>query len=126
MEAPSASMLLKKLIKLPDSTSFRYLLSLPPSYSEDLTKRWPLILFLHGSGESGADLERVKIHGIPRLVQVYDDWKKGTALADDVTMEGSKITVIPEKDSSVKPKKPINLECAKIVAKKLYYIIASN
>lgn len=46
-----------------------HLLYLPPGYGEDGGgKRWPLVLFLHGSGESGHDLERVKKHGPPKLV----------------------------------------------------------
>jgi predicted esterase len=47
----------------------RYLLSLPDGYGTDTTKSWPLVLFLHGSGESGADLEKVKKHGLPKLVE---------------------------------------------------------
>ena len=39
----------------------RYLLVKPEGY--DPQKKYPLILFLHGRGESGDDLERVKIHG---------------------------------------------------------------
>lgn len=31
-------------------------------------RRWPLVVFLHGSGERGDDLARVKVHGPPRLV----------------------------------------------------------
>lgn len=27
---------------------------------------WPLVVFLHGSGERGSDLDRVKVHGPPR------------------------------------------------------------
>jgi predicted esterase len=46
-----------------------YLLSLPVGYDTDTTKRWPLVLFLHGSGESGFDLEKVKVHGPPKLVE---------------------------------------------------------
>ena len=29
---------------------------------------WPLVLFLHGAGESGSDVEKVKIHGPPKLI----------------------------------------------------------
>ena len=43
-----------------------YLLSLPDGYKADTVKRWPLIIFLHGSGESGTDLEKVKAHGPPK------------------------------------------------------------
>ena len=43
-----------------------YLLSLPEHYeSKD---EWPLILFLHGAGERGDNLDRVKIHGPPKLI----------------------------------------------------------
>ena len=45
-----------------------YLLSLPDGYNNDTTQRWPLVIFLHGSGESGRDVEKVKTHGPPRLV----------------------------------------------------------
>lgn len=49
--------------------SGQYLLSLPQGYGEDAAKRWPMILFLHGAGERGDDLELVKVHGPPKLVQ---------------------------------------------------------
>lgn len=42
-----------------------YLLYLPEDYDDN--KKWPLILFLHGAGESGSDLEIVKRNGIPKL-----------------------------------------------------------
>ncbi|MBN9382221.1 MAG: prolyl oligopeptidase family serine peptidase [Chitinophagaceae bacterium] len=45
-----------------------YLLSLPDGYNNDTTQRWPLVLFLHGSGERGTDVEKVKTHGPPKLV----------------------------------------------------------
>ena len=45
-----------------------YLLSLPQGYDADTSKRWPLLIFLHGSGESGNDLEKVKTHGPPKLI----------------------------------------------------------
>ena len=47
----------------------KYLLYLPKQYSMDQSKKWPMILFLHGSGESGDDLEKVKVHGPPKLVE---------------------------------------------------------
>jgi predicted peptidase len=46
----------------------KYLLYLPKEYGKEAATRWPLILFLHGSGESGDDLEKVKKHGPPRLI----------------------------------------------------------
>lgn len=45
-----------------------YLLYLPEGYGKEVTK-WPLMLFLHGSGERGTDLDLVKRHGPPKLVE---------------------------------------------------------
>jgi predicted peptidase len=45
-----------------------YWLYLPQGYAEQADKEWPLVLFLHGAGERGTDLEKVKVHGIPKLV----------------------------------------------------------
>src|SRR5258708_5319584 len=44
-----------------------YLLYLPKEYGKEADKKWPLIMFLHGSGESGTDVEKVKVHGPPKL-----------------------------------------------------------
>ncbi len=46
-----------------------YLLYLPEGYQQDSLKKFPLVLFLHGSGERGNDLEKVKINGLPKLVE---------------------------------------------------------
>jgi predicted peptidase len=43
-----------------------YLLYLPKGY--DQQESWPLLLFLHGGGERGEDLELVKKHGPPKLI----------------------------------------------------------
>src|ERR1051326_2103591 len=45
-----------------------YLLYLPKEYGKEAGKKWPLIVFLHGSGESGDDINKVKVHGPPKLV----------------------------------------------------------
>lgn len=47
----------------------RYLLSLPDDYNSDTSHRWPMMLFLHGSGERGTDIEKVKVNGPPLLVE---------------------------------------------------------
>jgi pimeloyl-ACP methyl ester carboxylesterase len=46
-----------------------YLLYLPQGYDGDTSARWPLVIFLHGAGESGTDLNKVKVHGPPKLVE---------------------------------------------------------
>lgn len=46
-----------------------YLLYVPDQYGEDPTVKWPLLLFLHGAGERGNDIELVKRHGPPQLAE---------------------------------------------------------
>ncbi|MCC8034744.1 MAG: dienelactone hydrolase family protein [Rikenellaceae bacterium] len=46
-----------------------YLLYLPEGYDADTTARWPLGIFLHGAGETGTDIEKIKVHGLPKLVE---------------------------------------------------------
>jgi predicted peptidase len=50
-----------------------YLLYLPKGYGKG-EKAWPLVLFLHGAGESGRDLKRVKKHGPPKLIEGGKDF----------------------------------------------------
>lgn len=47
---------------------YAYQLFLPRGYLASGKQQWPLMIFLHGSGESGSDLERVKMHGPPKIV----------------------------------------------------------
>lgn len=50
-----------------------YLLFLPQGYQTS-DKKWPMILFLHGAGERGNDLKKVKIHGPPKIVEKKKDF----------------------------------------------------
>jgi predicted peptidase len=45
----------------------RYLVHLPDAYDADPGRPWPLVLFLHGAGERGSDLDLAAVHGPPRL-----------------------------------------------------------
>lgn len=45
----------------------KFLLYLPKDYKA--TEKYPLVIFLHGSGERGNDLNKVKIHGVPRQIK---------------------------------------------------------
>src|SRR5262245_53225365 len=58
--------------KLEGKDSLGYLLYLPKGYDGGGKKSWPVLLFLHGSGERGTDLEKVKKHGPPKLVAGKD------------------------------------------------------
>ncbi len=55
-----------------------YLLYLPPDY--DASVKWPLIVFLHGSGERGEDLEQVRRVGLPRVVEHDESRRWGFVL----------------------------------------------
>ncbi|MEX2044855.1 MAG: prolyl oligopeptidase family serine peptidase [Opitutus sp.] len=48
---------------------YKYLMALPEDYGSDAGKRWPLLLFLHGSGERGDDIWLVAKHGPPKLLR---------------------------------------------------------
>jgi predicted peptidase len=51
----------------------KYLLFLPKDYGKK-DQAWPLILFLHGAGERGDNLEVVKKHGPPKIVEQKPDF----------------------------------------------------
>jgi len=42
-----------------------YYVHLPAGYEKDPARKWPLILFLHGSGERGYDIKSVQDTGLP-------------------------------------------------------------
>lgn len=50
------------------SETLRYYLYYPEDYNQDEDAQFPLLLFLHGGGESGQDLEALKTNGPPKLL----------------------------------------------------------
>lgn len=52
---------------------YDYLLFLPEGYAKS-RKRWPLMLFLHGAGDSGTNLLQVKKLGPPNIVDSRPDF----------------------------------------------------
>jgi predicted peptidase len=62
-ESGQKSCQLERTIKV----SMKYLLYLPKDY--EAKESVPLMLFLHGIGERGDDLELVKHHGPPKLIE---------------------------------------------------------
>lgn len=54
-----------------DEQTIDYLIFLPEDYDaadKNRQKRWPLMIFLHGAGERGSDIELVKKWGPPKMV----------------------------------------------------------
>jgi predicted peptidase len=66
-----AARTLQKEVTVP--MKLEYLLTLPKGYDADPDAKWPLLLFLHGAGESGADLKKVAVHGPPKLLAAGKD-----------------------------------------------------
>ena len=65
-QACELEQIITKTIKL------EYLLYLPKGYGRG--KKWPLMLFLHGSGERGNNLEMVASHGPPKLIEAGQEF----------------------------------------------------
>ncbi|GAA5218491.1 alpha/beta hydrolase-fold protein [Corallincola platygyrae] len=59
--------MLKEEIHL--SETERYLAYLPQGYKSDTNRQWPVMLFLHGSGERGTSLRRVTMLGLPAEIE---------------------------------------------------------
>jgi predicted peptidase len=57
-------------VRLPGGESVRmdYMLYAPAAAARDRTHRWPLIVFLHGSGEKGTDLHLLLRQPLPRTL----------------------------------------------------------
>ena len=49
------------------SVSFKYYIYFPENYYDSDTS-FPMVLFLHGSGERGDDIRLVEEHGIPKMI----------------------------------------------------------
>lgn len=65
----TAQYLERQIVK---NIAFHYWLHLP--IAAQLGTPCPLILFLHGAGERGDNLEQVKVHGIPKVVEQQPDF----------------------------------------------------
>jgi predicted peptidase len=52
--------------------SYPYILYYPAGFGDISRQKWPLILFLHGAGERGQDIEKVKTQGLPAYLQKKD------------------------------------------------------
>lgn len=55
-------------------TVMKFLLYLPNSYGQQPQQKWPLILFLHGSGERGNDPNLLKNHPLPMSLEHQSDF----------------------------------------------------
>jgi predicted peptidase len=58
----------------PQTVTINYLLYLPDVYDPTSQRKWPLILYLHGSGEQGNDLGLLKNHPLPKKLDQQSDF----------------------------------------------------
>jgi predicted peptidase len=70
----AAQMQTKELAVIVRKSQLNYLLWLPADYKKDKIKTYPLLIFLHGSGERGDSIEKVKTHGPPSFVENRPDF----------------------------------------------------
>src|SRR5580765_1008212 len=61
-------------LKKQENVEINYLLFLPKGYDAKAQKEWPLMLFLHGSGERGTNVWKVATHGPPKNVTSKPDF----------------------------------------------------
>jgi len=60
--------------KIKIEVQYNYLLHLPKGYDEKSSKGWPAILFLHGLGERGNDVNFLKNTGLPEYIEDKEDF----------------------------------------------------
>lgn len=46
-----------------------YLVYFPQDYEDNTDKKWPLLIFLHGVGECGSDVNKLKVTGLPKHIE---------------------------------------------------------
>ncbi|KAB5578088.1 Alpha/Beta hydrolase protein [Coniochaeta sp. 2T2.1] len=66
---------------------YEHFVSLPPAYDQQSDKKWPLVVFLHGAGESmrGPNESFACLrHGVPKIILCYDKLKDGKTPAIDI------------------------------------------
>jgi len=73
-ESPAAGKQVELKLKTEAAGEVPYLLYLPEDYTP-AGKKWPVMLFLHGRGESNGPLSIVKKWGPPRMAERGDDLK---------------------------------------------------
>jgi predicted peptidase len=67
--APSTSGFHERTIKDPDGKEAKYMLFVPEGYKADGEKAYPVILFLHGSGETGDDGKKQATVGLAPAIR---------------------------------------------------------
>jgi predicted peptidase len=70
---PAAGTQVEQSLKVSSGETVKYLLHLPKEFDPQADKQWPVMLFLHGRGESRGPLSLVAKWGPPRFAARGDD-----------------------------------------------------
>ena len=104
---------------------YDYFLSLPSQYERDWSQQWPLLLFLHGSGESqhkklGIDTTRTLRHGIPKMILAYDKLVSGKEPVINIPrpsqLEKNVDSLKKQDAQGDKSSEPANAEACRLIA----------
>ncbi|KAL1613900.1 hypothetical protein SLS54_010177 [Diplodia seriata] len=88
---------------------YDFFLSLPPNYTTLKDKQWPVVIFLHGAGESqrGPNESYACLrHGIPKIILCYDRLKDGSRPSVTIPMAERLRPRTPKSDLSATPVPP--------------------
>ncbi len=64
---PGKQIVKKASLHIEYNAEINFLLYLPSKYNNK--NKWPLLLFLHGAGERGTNLDAVSVHGPPKMAK---------------------------------------------------------
>jgi hypothetical protein len=106
---------------------YEYFVSLPPSY-ESSSAKYPLILFLHGAGESqrGVNESYASIrHGIPKIVLCYDKMKAGVEPPHIHIPQAARIRRSKQSEAGDMSSNPVSKEVCTIVAENFITVTPS-
>lgn len=67
--APAAEPLVRRSGGPSRGEGLDYLVYLPAAYERDVARKWPLVVFLHGIGERGENVQQVRRVGLTRHVE---------------------------------------------------------
>jgi predicted peptidase len=56
-------------VEIKRTIELNYLEDLPKGYDAKNGKKYPLLVFLHGMGERGNKVSKIKVHGIPKIIE---------------------------------------------------------
>ncbi|OJD29594.1 phospholipase [Diplodia corticola] len=88
---------------------YHFFLSLPPDYTALKDKQWPMVVFLHGAGESqrGPNESYACLrHGIPKIILCYDRLKDGSEPSVTIPMAERLRSRASKSDLSATPVPP--------------------